>query len=536
MSASSTVFTHVVLTAPAQAIADVYKVQLQALGESLPFLRGAVVECFPDPIGHRVGSGGGTLNALRCLQEKYNISSFASARVLLIHSGGESRRAPLYSLIGKAWTTVNGTLEGGDIACPLTLLIKEITIFCANLPEGSVVVASSDVMLNVAGPHCSSLKFADNSVCLVTVPETPTTAKNHGVLVLADVSNAGARCSVGVAVKYMQKPTLEELQAAGALYDATDSTSSKDSFALVDTGVVTFTGSATHALEILLSDSAMANCTLRGLDSGNNSNRPLRLELYTEVLLALAFGNQTDFDISVYHKRLGLDRHQLHSEVDEQYLRALTVLWDTMKNVPLTAVFVPTGAFEHLGTTAEVLELLVAEPDRIGTAGATKRCASRKERKLQQFAAKYDLRKNVYCCNSGSPGGRHTVLVNSYLSGAGTGPSVREGDGDVACVVEHSVLSGSYQLPNTGFVSHVCASLGKDLVVNEGVMMQKVYLHREHGALPAISRFALLLLGITDDVKRAYSDGWKQLCGAPWPQWEVRNKPSLHSARLNLAI
>jgi fucokinase len=358
MSASSTVFTHVVLTAPAQAIADVYKVQLQALGESLPFLRGAVVECFPDPVGHRVGSGGGTLNALRCLQEKYNISSFASARVLLIHSGGESRRAPLYSLIGKAWTTVNCTLEGGDIACPLTLLIKEITIFCANLPEGSVVVASSDVMLNIAGPHCSSLKFADNSVCLVTVPETPTTAKNHGVLVLADVSDAGAGCSVGDAVKYMQKPTLEELQSAGALYDATDSTSSKDSFALVDTGVVIFTGSATHALEMLLSDSAMANCTLRGLDSGDNSNRPLRLELYTEVLLALAFGNQTDFDISVYHKRLGLDRHQLHSEVDEQYLRALTVLWDTLKDVPLTAVFVPTGAFEHLGTTA-VLPSLV---------------------------------------------------------------------------------------------------------------------------------------------------------------------------------
>ena len=60
-----------------------------------------------DPDGHRIGSGGGTLNALDCLRTQIGVLELNKARILIIHSGGDSRRAPLHSISGKAWASIN---------------------------------------------------------------------------------------------------------------------------------------------------------------------------------------------------------------------------------------------------------------------------------------------------------------------------------------------------------------------------------------------------------------------------------------------
>lgn len=52
-----------------------------------------------DRDGRRVGSGGATLEVLRYLHEQEG--SFDSLRVLVIHSGGDSKRVPQYSALGK---------------------------------------------------------------------------------------------------------------------------------------------------------------------------------------------------------------------------------------------------------------------------------------------------------------------------------------------------------------------------------------------------------------------------------------------------
>lgn len=56
------------------------------------------------PEGKRVGSGGATLNVLKYLALTYGegtAQAFYGRRVLVIHSGGDSKRIPQYSTCGK---------------------------------------------------------------------------------------------------------------------------------------------------------------------------------------------------------------------------------------------------------------------------------------------------------------------------------------------------------------------------------------------------------------------------------------------------
>ena len=58
--------------------------------------------CTCDPIGHRLGSGGGTAWLLQqaCKERTFN-DWLASDKRILIHAGGQSRRFPSYAVSGK---------------------------------------------------------------------------------------------------------------------------------------------------------------------------------------------------------------------------------------------------------------------------------------------------------------------------------------------------------------------------------------------------------------------------------------------------
>ena len=94
-------------------------------------LQGCRVITVSDPVGVRIGSGGGSLNALERLRSVIGTAALEEAKVLIIHSGGDSRRAPHHSVSGKAWASVNSN----DITSPIALLIEECVAIFANLPR-----------------------------------------------------------------------------------------------------------------------------------------------------------------------------------------------------------------------------------------------------------------------------------------------------------------------------------------------------------------------------------------------------------------
>jgi hypothetical protein len=70
--------------------------------------------------------------------------------MLIIHSGGDSRRAPLHSVCGKAWTALNGSINEQLIATPIILLIEELPFLSDYIPLCSMTVASCEVLLEIA--------------------------------------------------------------------------------------------------------------------------------------------------------------------------------------------------------------------------------------------------------------------------------------------------------------------------------------------------------------------------------------------------
>ena len=74
----------------------------------------------PDPEGKRVGSGGATFQVMRYIadQEPERENPFKNRRILVIHSGGDSKRVPQYSAIGKLFSPVPSSIQNpGGNAC-----------------------------------------------------------------------------------------------------------------------------------------------------------------------------------------------------------------------------------------------------------------------------------------------------------------------------------------------------------------------------------------------------------------------------------
>ena len=153
------IFSHIILTAPNKQTSDVYLKELESLREHLVCLQSCEIYCTSDPYGQRVGSGGGTLNALDYLVHNISYSDILNARIVIINSGGDSKRSPLHSICGKAWSTINVDINQTTYSCPMAFLINELSEFCQNIPRGSVVVACSDVILDIFRVNSRTLKI-----------------------------------------------------------------------------------------------------------------------------------------------------------------------------------------------------------------------------------------------------------------------------------------------------------------------------------------------------------------------------------------
>ena len=90
---------YIILTASNESQAQSYREQIEYRLEEGKLPRETVYAVIPDPDGKRVGSGGATLSVLRYIRERE--STFTGKKILVIHSGGDSKRVPQYSACGK---------------------------------------------------------------------------------------------------------------------------------------------------------------------------------------------------------------------------------------------------------------------------------------------------------------------------------------------------------------------------------------------------------------------------------------------------
>lgn len=279
-----------------------------------------------DPAGKRIGSGGSTL---LCLQAAERGGGIAGQRTLVLHSGGDSRRLPAWSAMGKIWVPLErrgrGTRAGiGPAGAPalFDLVLAELSRLA--LPaSGGVVVASGDAALRLDGER---IAFDERHATVLSFPGAPARAARHGVFV---VDRAGRVRST------LQKPTRAALVAARAL-DARG-------HAQVDSGIFHFPPAACRAL--LAGARAMLGPIARG-DAG--------LDLYQEIAEALAADATPDSYLARFASAGGTRR------------RTLAAFFRAAHRIELRACRLSAGRFLHLGSTRELVDRLASrEPERL---------------------------------------------------------------------------------------------------------------------------------------------------------------------------
>jgi fucokinase len=362
-------------------LCSIYRLQQQADSSCGPQKQVEVL-VVSDPAGARVGSGGGTLNALAQLSQ-LNEGSWCLAEhcTLMIHSGGDSQRSPTQSVCGKAWSSLNSVSSSAASHAaqrantPLDLLLQHFYTLFAQLEQGSLVIACCDVMLLLGATECS-WKPLDSSamggVAGLAIAADVSYAPQHGVYVLAPKSDANnhhsnSRSSSSSSSKsatlsnvtqYLQKPSAQQAAAAGAVSSA--------GTVAVDTGVVVFSGAAVTALQQLACSPTFAGCCSSAIDAQKTqaaSVQPLRLELYADIMLALRTGtaNSSSSDSSSFDAYL--TACGARSSDDVVLTCARRQLYAALNGFSLDALLLDrdVATFAHLGSTAELMQMLTLQ-------------------------------------------------------------------------------------------------------------------------------------------------------------------------------
>ena len=261
--------------------------------------------CTNDPVGHKLGSGGGTAWLLR---QAYGASLndngksddeefgqwLGREKRILLHAGGQSRRLPSYAPSGKILTPVpvfrweRGQRLSQDLLSLQVPLYEQIMEVAPD--DIHTMVVSGDVYIRATKPL---QKIPDADVICYGLWLGPEIAKDHGVFVSSREHPSSLECM-------LQKPSVETLNAL-----------LKDHFYLTDIGIWLFSD---RAVELLMN---------RSTDNG----KTVEYDMYGEFGLAL--GTRP-------------------TVIDEEINKLKVVI------LPL-----PGGEFYHFGTSRELISSMV---------------------------------------------------------------------------------------------------------------------------------------------------------------------------------
>lgn len=269
--------------------------------------------CTSDPVGFKLGSGGGTTNLLldayksqsnanntdniNKVIDSIDFSKWLSEdKRILLHAGGQSRRLPSYAPSGKILTPIpvfrwdRGQRLSQDL---LSLQVPLYQKIMNEAPEGlHTMVVSGDVYIRATEPLQA---IPDVDVVCYGLWLGPEIAKDHGVFVSTREAPNRLKCM-------LQKPSVEKLAEI-----------ERNHFYLTDIGIWLFSD---RAVKLLMKRSVSKEGKLRKYD------------MYSEFGCSLG----------------------THPFIDDAEIKALKVAI-----LPL-----PGGEFYHFGTSHEILSSMVA--------------------------------------------------------------------------------------------------------------------------------------------------------------------------------
>ena len=265
--------------------------------------------CSCDPIGHRLGSGGGTTWLLQQARDWLN-----GERCIILHAGGQSKRLPAYAVSGKVLTPVPVFRWERGQRLSQTLLDLQLPLYERMMEQAprrlTTMIVSGDVYIRAA-ERLGDIPDAD-VVCYGLWLDA-SIAKNHGVFV-------SDRRTPTVLKQMLQKPSPERL-----------SDLLKDHFYLTDIGIW------------MLSDRAVR-----------------LLEQRSTVPSDSVAGSPTDTATVPAVSPSGLKEYDLYSEFGCALGTNPTIDDPELKELSVAIVPLPGGEFYHFGTSREMISSTMA--------------------------------------------------------------------------------------------------------------------------------------------------------------------------------
>ncbi|MBR4981105.1 MAG: bifunctional fucokinase/L-fucose-1-P-guanylyltransferase [Lachnospiraceae bacterium] len=389
------IWDYVVLTASNEEQASIYRseIEYRLRLKQLPGRTKYLV--LPDPDGKRVGSGGATLNVLKAIAEreqKDDTNFFKGLRVLVIHSGGDSKRIPQYSTCGKLFSPVPRVLPNGQASTLFDEFMVTTSMIPGRMQEGMLIM-SGDVLLLF---NALQIDTQFNGAAAISIKEDVDTGKNHGVFLGDEKENVK---------KFLHKQTVETLTELGAV--------NRQHQVDLDTGAILMDRHMLKSLYSLIS-------TDNKIDTAKFDefvNEKARISFYGDFLYPLA----ADSTLEDYKKEAP------EGEMCEELLSCREKIWEVLKDYQLKLICLSPAEFIHFGTTRELRKLVTETVDDYTFLGWEHIvCANRKQKEGTYALHNAFVQKDVKIGNG-------AYVENAYL--------------DKGVVVEDMAVVSGLQVP-----------------------------------------------------------------------------------------
>ena len=325
----------IVLTAANERQAQAYRIQIDMRLKQKRLPKGTRFLVVTDYLEKRIGSGGATLNVLRVLSENDGIGRILNEKILVIHSGGDSKRIPQYSACGKLFAPVPRMLPGGYVST----LFDELVIISTDIPnrcgKGMMIFPSdTELLFNSLQLDLVSCDAAGLSM------KTPVSVgQDHGVFVQGEESSDHRNHDVSLFLHKQSAATLSELGAV-------DSSNQVD----VDTGCIWFGSNLVKELFGFISKDG-------GFDQESFDrfvNPVVCLNFYADFVYPLARNSTLD----------EFFKEAPENGFSEELRECRKLIFDRLHQYRLSLVRLVPARYIHFGMTHEMNELFVDDVEK----------------------------------------------------------------------------------------------------------------------------------------------------------------------------
>ena len=346
---------YIVITASNDFQSKGYLQQIESRKDFLPSRSKFLV--VPDEGGQRVGSGGATLTVLQKIYEKEK--TFHHLRILVIHSGGDSKRTPQYSALGKLFSPVPRVLPDGRSSTLFDEIIIAMSGVAPRIKEGMLLLSGDALLLF----NPLKINFALNEAGCITFKEKAEVGQRHGVFVSGET---------GFVKKCLQKKSVDTLKAEGAIDD--------NGYVDIDTGAIIFSSTILESLYNLIDTKEKYL---------NVVNSKVRLSLYIDFMYPL--GEDSTLE--------GFVKEKPEGEMCEELVEVRKKVWELLRKFKLKQIKMYPAKFIHFGSTPEIMNLMnkdINDYKEIGWLNIVNSCSDNTSSYNSLISNTAKIDKNVY--------------------------------------------------------------------------------------------------------------------------------------------